>query len=99
MVNTLLNLYATTKGKMLLNGKEVSPSSIHLSNNLIAPVFYDFFLFDEFYGVEGLDENKLNFFLKLFELENKVCLTEKRELSTIDLSAGQRKRLALIIAL
>ncbi|MEO0778406.1 MAG: peptide ABC transporter, partial [Bacteroidota bacterium] len=63
-----------------------------------APVFSDFYLFDEFYSVGEVNEAKLRDYLELFEIDEKVTI-EGGKFSTTDLSTGQRKRLALIAVL
>ncbi len=60
--------------------------------------FADFHLFDRFYGLSGVDETKVNELLKLMQLDQKVQFTDNR-FSTLQLSTGQKKRLALITAI
>lgn len=52
-------------------------------------------MFDEFYGITNIDYDKINKYLKLFELEGKVHIKDGY-FSTTHLSTGQRKRIALI---
>jgi putative ATP-binding cassette transporter len=95
---TLLQLYKHSGGNLVVNGIPVSSEKIQAYQRLFAPVFSDFYLFDSFYGIENLDHQKLLKYLVLFELDKKVTCLGKSYSST-DLSAGQRKRLALISAL
>lgn len=97
-INTILSLYSPKSGAVLLNGTKVIPAEISKLKNLFSPVFSDFYLFDDFYGIEKPDIEKANEYLKVFELTEKVQIVDK-SFSTIDLSTGQRKRLALIYAL
>lgn len=61
-------------------------------------VFNGFFLFDELHGfaIDGLDAQAQEL-LELLHLERKVTIRDGR-FSTTDLSQGQRKRLALLVA-
>ena len=61
-------------------------------------VFSDFFLFRDLYGLgDGDDAERARAYLERLELGEKVELTDGG-LSTVDLSQGQRKRLALLTA-
>jgi putative pyoverdin transport system ATP-binding/permease protein len=90
----LLGIYTHNSGEISVNG---NTKDEHYSS-LFSPVFSDFFLFDKFYGNPGFDPRKAQSYIELFELESKVSITDNR-FSTIKLSMGQRKRLALIQAL
>jgi putative ATP-binding cassette transporter len=61
-------------------------------------VFYDFFLFERLFGVEAKDvDAESQKYLALLQLNNKLEIKDGR-FSTIDLSQGQRKRVALLNA-
>ncbi len=97
-INTVLNLYNLDNGEAYIDGELVPLEELEKIKNLFAPVFSDFYLFDEFYGISNIDYDKVNTYLKLFELEEKVHIKDGY-FSTTDLSTGQRKRLALISTL
>ncbi|MEO7976396.1 cyclic peptide export ABC transporter [Flavobacterium sp.] len=94
-INTVLNLYNLDKGEAFIDGELVPLAELEKIKNLFAPVFSDFYLFDDFYGISNIDYDKINTYLKLFELEGKVQIKDGY-FSTIHLSTGQRKRIALI---
>lgn len=94
-INTVLNLYNLENGEAYIDGELVPLEELEKIKNLFAPVFSDFYLFDEFYGITNLDYDKINKYLKLFELEGKVHIKDGY-FSTTHLSTGQRKRIALI---
>ncbi|WP_185966035.1 cyclic peptide export ABC transporter [Flavobacterium sp. ZT3R18] len=94
-INTILNLYNLDNGEAYIDGELVPLKELEKIKNLFAPVFSDFYLFDEFYGITNVDYDKINKYLKLFELEGKVHIKDGY-FSTTDLSTGQRKRIALI---
>ncbi|NML37864.1 cyclic peptide export ABC transporter [Chitinophaga sp. G-6-1-13] len=97
-LNTLLGLYQHVAGEIMLNGVQVTDGYHTAYRGLFSVVFSDFYLFNELYGVADFDQQQWEYYLSLFELEGKVTLKGRR-LSTTDLSTGQRKRLALIVAL
>lgn len=94
LLSLVCGLLKPEGGEILFN------SEVHerVPRNLISPVFNDFHLFDKLYGIQDIDYELANYYLQLFELSEKVTLT-KKQFSTIELSTGQRKRLALISAL
>ncbi|MCC9018879.1 cyclic peptide export ABC transporter [Flavobacterium lipolyticum] len=94
-INTILNLYNLDNGEAYIDGKLVPLKELEKIKNLFAPVFSDFYLFDAFYGIADVDYDKVNKYLKLFELEGKVQIKDGY-FSTTNLSTGQRKRMALI---
>ncbi|WP_374175242.1 cyclic peptide export ABC transporter [Flavobacterium tructae] len=94
-INTVLNLYGLDNGEAYIDGELVPLKELEKIKNLFAPVFSDFYLFDEFYGITNVDYDKINKYLKLFELEGKVHIKDGY-FSTTHLSTGQRKRIALI---
>jgi putative ATP-binding cassette transporter len=97
-VNILIGLFESDEGEFYVNGKQIGNTKLPEYHGLFAPVFNDFHLFDELYGIERADPEKVMEYLSVFELEKKVSF-EGYKFSTIDLSAGQRKRLALIYAM
>ena len=97
-VHSLLGLCQPTGGSIRLNGQTVNGDNYALYRSLFSVVFSDFYLFDEVLGTKDVDIDKWNAYIRLFELDGKVTL-DGRRFSTTDLSTGQRKRLALIIAL
>jgi putative ATP-binding cassette transporter len=97
-INTLLGLFTPTAGEILLNGSPVTEEDYKDYRTCFGVVFSDFYLFEELLGLEVIDKMKWEYYLRIFELEDKVKL-EGRSFSTTDLSTGQRKRLALIATL
>jgi putative ATP-binding cassette transporter len=65
---------------------------------LFAAIFNDFHLFDRLYGIETVDDRQVNALLLQMELLHKTQWTQGR-FSTLALSAGQKRRLAMIVAL
>jgi putative ATP-binding cassette transporter len=65
---------------------------------LIAAIFVDYHLFQRLYGLVGPDPAEVDRLLTQFRLRDKTHLVDSA-FSTLDLSGGQRKRLALIVSL
>ncbi|MVT08682.1 cyclic peptide export ABC transporter [Chitinophaga tropicalis] len=97
-INTILKLYDIEDGKVYVDGQQVPQDEMDCLKSMFSPVFSDFFLFDNFYGIKDVNLEKAARYIRIFELDEKVLIRNGR-FSTIDLSTGQRKRLALINAL
>lgn len=94
----LIGLYMPEQGHIYWNGGVVD--SINRDNYLqnFSVIFSDFYLFDELYGVGNGNNRKLIAdYLQRLHLHHKVRI-ENGRFSSTDLSQGQRKRLALLVA-
>jgi putative pyoverdin transport system ATP-binding/permease protein len=98
LMRVLLGLYQAKSGRLLVNGEPIAEPSIAAYRDLFAVVFSDFYLFKKLYGVSATDEAELNELLTLFQMENKVAIDDGI-FSDLNFSTGQRKRLALLVAL
>lgn len=94
----LLGLLKPDTGTLLFNGRPLEKAEYVDYLCRFSVVFSDFYLFDEFYAIAAIDKEKLKYYLRLFEMDHKVSVVSNR-FSTVDLSTGQRKRLAIIAAL
>jgi cyclic peptide transporter len=94
----LAGLYKPASGEILLDGARVGDDNYEYYRSLITAIFPDFHLFLRLYGIADPDYSELNQLLTQFRLQDKTRLTDG-EFRTVDLSSGQRKRLALIISL
>jgi putative pyoverdin transport system ATP-binding/permease protein len=89
----LTGLYMPHDGKIMVDGNEVSN---HQLGECYSAVFSDFHLFEKLYNVDlKTKKEDAENYLKALRLEEKVAIDEKG-FNTIDLSGGQRKRLALL---
>lgn len=98
LAKILTGLYDPDAGHLSWDGKTVKPETIDQYRSLFAVIFSDFHLFDRLYGVDLSDEGKLYGLLEDMKLDGKVHYRNNR-FSTTNLSTGQRKRLAMVVAL
>lgn len=94
----LVGLYSPENGQIRLNGMEINEAEQENYRQQFSVVFSDFYLFDSLLGLmtESLDQ-KARAYLKELQLDHKVTVTNG-VFSTVELSQGQRKRLALVTA-
>jgi putative ATP-binding cassette transporter len=94
----LAGLYEPESGEITLDGVRVDDSTRQSYRELIAAIFPDFHLFQRLYGIPDADPIEVDRLLTQFQLIDKTRVTNG-DFSTVDLSGGQRKRLALIVSL
>ncbi|MGH6989038.1 MAG: cyclic peptide export ABC transporter [Stellaceae bacterium] len=94
----LTSLYWPKEGQITIDGAPVTHDNVETYRALFAAVFSEYHLFKRLYGVAPGALDEIPELLKLFEIEDKTAFSEGT-FSTVDLSAGQRKRVALIVAL
>ena len=97
-MRVLAGLYPPSSGEVTLDGVRVTAETRNEYRALITTVFTDYHLFRPLYGIDDPDPAELDSLLRQFRLIDKTGLSN-REFRTLDLSDGQRKRLALIVAL
>ncbi|MDQ3918033.1 MAG: cyclic peptide export ABC transporter [Acidobacteriota bacterium] len=98
LAKLVVGLYSPESGEIRLDGKPVTEENKEQYRQLFSVVFSDFYLFDSLLGLDApqLDERARQYLEKL-QLQHKARV-EGGALSTVDLSQGQRKRLALLTA-
>jgi cyclic peptide transporter len=92
------SLYWPNEGHIAVDGQPVTRDNVEAYRALFTAVFSEYHLFTRLYGVAPEAVDEIPELLKLFEIEDKITLKDGA-FSTVDLSAGQRKRVALIVAL
>ena len=94
----LTSLYWPKDGYIAVDGLPVTHENVAHYRALFSTVFGDYHIFKKLYGIRPEAVEEIPALLHLFEIEDKTELVDGR-FTTVDLSAGQRKRLALIVAL
>ena len=98
LMRVLLGLYQADSGAILVNGEQIAEPANSNYRDLFAVVFSDFYLFKKLYGLAEPPAAELKKLLELFQMQNKVSVQDGA-FSDVNFSTGQRKRLALIVAL
>jgi len=94
----LIGLYMPEQGLIRWNGEVVDSANRDDYLQNFSVIFSDFYLFDELYGVGNANNRFLiGDYLQRLHLHHKVKV-ENGRFSSVDLSQGQRKRLALVVA-
>ncbi|WP_437937130.1 cyclic peptide export ABC transporter [Sorangium sp. So ce341] len=98
LAKLLVGLYEPEDGQLLVNGELVPSERRERYRQRFAAVFSEFHLFENLLGIssEDLDERARTLLARL-ELAHKVSV-ERGVFSTTELSRGQQKRLALLVA-
>lgn len=98
LAKLLAGLYAPESGELRLDGKIIANHNRDDYRQNFSAIFSDYFLFDRLLGLDFQNlGGEASDYLTRLQLNHKVEIKEGK-LSTIDLSWGQRKRLALLTA-
>ncbi len=95
LLKLLTGLYRPERGQILLDGVPLTDADQAQYRTLFTSVFDDFQLFDRIYGVPVHDPDRIQAWLTELDLAHKTQYTDMGY-SNIDLSTGQRKRLAFL---
>ncbi|KZD07949.1 cyclic peptide export ABC transporter [Oceanibaculum pacificum] len=98
LIKLLTGLYRPQGGELLLDRRPIVAFRLPAYREMIATVFSDYHLFRRLYGVPLVDQAEADELLRWFELDGRVAIRDGA-FDTVELSVGQRKRLALIVAL
>jgi putative ATP-binding cassette transporter len=98
LAKIITGLYPPECGEIRLNGKQIDFELNEGYRQHFSAVFSDFCLFESLLGLDAQETHpRAQHYLRLLHLEQKVQLQNGR-FSTTDLSQGQKKRLALLVA-
>jgi putative ATP-binding cassette transporter len=98
LLRVLAWLYEPRAGVILWDGRPVDRSNVVDYRNLFATVFSDFHLFDRLYGLAKADPAEAQTLLEMVGLAEKTAFRDGA-FTSLELSTGQRKRLAFVAAL
>lgn len=98
LAKVIAGLYPPAAGEIRLNGRVIGDHNRDDYRQCFSAVFSDYYLFDRLIGVPqiGADERARGY-LERLHLDHKVAI-KAGVFSTLELSQGQRKRLALLCA-
>ncbi|MGF3027298.1 cyclic peptide export ABC transporter [Methylobacterium aquaticum] len=96
LIKLLLALYVPDSGDLVLDGTAVTAATRDEYRQLFTTIFSDYHLFEDLAGPGTLPEQAARY-LERLEIAGKVGVRDGA-LTTLDLSTGQRKRLALLNA-
>jgi putative ATP-binding cassette transporter len=97
LLKLLTGLYHPEQGALLLDGRVLAAEDYPAYRSLFTSVFTDFHLFDRLYGLDDLDPATVNHWLRVLEMDHKTRYADGG-FTNLDLSTGQKKRLAFIAA-
>jgi putative pyoverdin transport system ATP-binding/permease protein len=97
-LRVLSGLYPPDSGEVILDGKAITDRNRDEYRALMSAIFFDYHLFQRLYGLPEADPAEIDRLLRQFRLNEKTGL-KNGEFRTLDLSGGQRRRLALIVSL
>ena len=96
LAKVLTSLYPLNEGELRLDGTVINEENKERFRELFSVVFFDFYLFPDLLGAGGGDlDAQAGVYLRELQLAEKVKVEDGR-LSTVELSQGQRRRLALL---
>ncbi|ELP9218261.1 multidrug ABC transporter permease/ATP-binding protein [Campylobacter coli] len=95
----LTGLFKPSEGEIFVDDMKIDDDNLDVYRSLVSAVFSDFHLFTKTLAKEKFaDEEKIASWLEFLELKGKTRV-EDHELVLTKLSTGQKKRLAMLIAL
>ena len=96
-MNVLAGLLELTEGKLMVDGREVTPDDMAAYRARISAVFTQFHIFRALYGLENVVPEAADEALARVGLSDATAF-ENGKITRIDLSAGQRRRsLAMVL--
>jgi cyclic peptide transporter len=97
-LRVLSGLYPPDSGEIYVDGTRINDNTRDDYRALMSAIFFDYHLFQRLYGIDDPDPAELDRLFRKFRLEDKTALVDG-QFRTLDLSGGQRRRLALIVSM
>ena len=98
LMRLITGLYQPSTGSILADDQYVIQPVSSNYRDLFAVVFSDFYLFKKLYGLSDYSQAEIDQLLNVFKMQGKVSV-EHGEFSDLSFSTGQRKRIALLVAI
>jgi putative ATP-binding cassette transporter len=98
VLKLLTTLYTPMAGVIKVDGNAITSHQRYSFREEVSVVFSDYHLFDRLYGLRDVSDQQANEALRYLSLDRKTKVLAGR-FETLQLSGGQRKRLALFNAL
>ncbi|CDG22745.1 ABC transport protein XpsD (Modular protein) [Xenorhabdus poinarii G6] len=93
----LVGLFEQESGSIFLNGVKMNESNNEHYRQYFSAIFSNYYLFDQLLDTNTNVTEKATYYVEALNMSHKVKIVDGK-FSTIELSTGQRKRLALISA-
>lgn len=98
LLKLLAGLYQPNQGAISIDDTLIDEDTYPAYRELFSTIFSDFHLFDKLYGTPNVPKREVKKWLKDMELQQKTQYQDDT-FTHLDLSTGQRKRLAYITAM
>jgi len=98
LLKTLTGLYHPQSGSITLDDTLLAQDSAVWFRSHFAAVFSEYHLFERLYGLYEVTPERVRELLVTMQISDKTAF-ENGRFTTLDLSHGQRKRLALLVAI
>lgn len=98
LIKLLTTLYRPSSGMILVDDLPIGPRTLASYRGMISAIFSDFHLTPRLYGLEQVPPEEAEYWLHKLEIGH-LCGIKDGRFTNIDLSLGQRKRLALVAAI
>ena len=98
LLKAMTGLYHPQSGAVTMDDTLVTAETATWFRSHFAAVFSEYHLFDRLYGLGDVPAERVSELLGLMQISHKTAY-ENGRFTTLDLSHGQRKRLALLVAL
>lgn len=90
--------YSPAAGDIYFGNVKIDAQTLNSARQYVSAIFTDYYLFDRLLGsLSEVDESLVNRYLTKLEIDRKVTVKDGK-FSTLALSDGQKKRLALVVA-
>ena len=97
-LKALCGLYYPQSGAIFVDDIRANKGNYQNYREMFSIIFSDFFLFDRLYGLDEVDQMAVDKLLRMMRIDHKTEVVDG-QITELNLSTGQRKRLALTIAI